>query len=294
MDTASGIAPVSDTVVREDVARALAEDLGGGDRTASLIDDAARATATVVTREAAVLCGTAWFEQTFRALDPAVEVRWRSGDGDAVDAGQVLCTLSGSARALLSGERTALNFLQTLSGTATLARRYRERVADLPVTLLDTRKTLPGLRAAQKYAVRCGGCANHRLGLHDGVLIKENHIAACGSIKKAVETARSMCPALPVEIEVEDLGQMAEAIAAGADILLLDNFDPGALREAVALNRNLNGNPGGGPALLEASGGVTLANLREIAETGVDRISIGALTKDLRATDLSMRFQIDR
>lgn len=280
------IVPVPKAIVYEDVARALAEDLGDGDRTAALIDPGARAEATVITREAAVICGAAWFAETFRALDPAVAIDWRVRDGEAVAPGQTLCTLSGPARALLGGERTALNFLQALSGTATLARRYRERVAGLPVTLLDTRKTVPGLRAAQKYAVRCGGCANHRLGLFDGVLIKENHIAAHGSIKNALKTARSMHPSMPVEIEVEDLGQLAEALAGGADIVLLDNFDPARLREAVALNQ--------GQALLEASGGITLENVREIAETGVDRISIGALTKDLRATDLSMRFRIDR
>ncbi len=278
--------PVSEDAVHEDVARALAEDLGDGDRTAALVDPGVRAQATVLTREVAVVCGSAWFEQTFQAIDTAVRIDWQVGDGDAVDAGQTLCTLSGPARALLSGERTALNFLQTLSGTATGVRRYRERVAGLTVTLLDTRKTLPGLRAAQKYAVRCGGCHNHRIGLYDGLLIKENHIAVCGSIKKSIESARSLEPTLPVEIEVEDLDQISEALDAGADILLLDNFELATLREAVALNR--------GRALLEASGGITLENLREIAETGVDRISIGALTKDLQAIDLSMRIHIDR
>ncbi len=282
-------APPPAAVIQADVARALAEDIGNGDLTAALIDEGARAGAEVITREDAVLCGSAWFAQTFRALDPAVRIDWRAWDGDAVAAGDLLCTLSGPARALLSGERTALNFLQALSGTATLARRYRERVADLPVTLLDTRKTVPGLRAAQKYAVRCGGCANHRIGLHDGILIKENHIAASGSIKKSIETARSLYPAMTVEIEVEDLDQLDEALAAGADIILLDNFDPARLRTAVASHQAV-----GGRTLLEASGGISLENIRRIAETGVDRISIGALTKDLRATDLSMRFRIDR
>ncbi len=285
---------VPEHIVREDVARALAEDLGDGDRTAALIDPGVRAQATVLTREAAVICGAAWFDQTFRAIDPAVRTDWQVGDGDAVDAGQVLCTLSGPARALLSGERTALNFLQTLSGTATLARCYRERVAGLPVVLLDTRKTLPGLRTAQKYAVRRGGCHNHRMGLYDALLIKENHITARGSIKKAVETARSTYPGLPVEIEVENMEQMAEAIGAGADILLLDNFDQEALRQAVALNHTPDGDRRGGRARLEASGGITLETVRAIAATGVDRISIGALTKDVQAIDLSMRFQIDR
>lgn len=277
-------------LVHGDVARALAEDLGDGDRTAALIDATARANATVITRESAVLCGTAWFEQAFRALDPDVGIRWQARDGDRIEAGQVLCTLNGLARALLTGERTALNFLQALSGTATLARRYHDRVADLPVTLLDTRKTLPGLRLAQKYAVRCGGCSNHRLGLYDGILIKENHILACGSIKKAVNTARYQNPGVSIEVEVENLDEAAEAMEAGADILLLDNLDPDALRSAVALNRRLTG----GRARLEASGGITLENIRALAETGVDRISIGALTKHLQAIDLSMRFHFDR
>ncbi len=282
-------APPPAELVRADVDRALAEDIGGGDLTAALIDAGARAVAEVITREDTVLCGSAWFEQTFRALDPAVHIDWQARDGDAVVSGDTLCALSGPARALLSGERTALNFLQTLSGTATRARRYHDQVAGLPVTLLDTRKTVPGLRMAQKYAVRCGGCRNHRVGLHDGILIKENHIAACGSIKKSIETARSMFPSISVEIEVEDLGQLDEALAAGADLVLLDNFDPDGLLAAVARNR-----AAGGRARLEASGGITLENVRRIAETGVDRISIGALTKDLQATDLSMRFRIDR
>jgi nicotinate-nucleotide pyrophosphorylase (carboxylating) len=272
--------------VREEVVSALAEDLGEGDITAALVPETLRATATVITREPAVLCGTAWFEMTFQAFDHEARVEWSAKDGDHVEAGAPLCTVAGTARALLSGERMALNFLQTLSGTATLARRYRERVAGLPVVLLDTRKTLPGLRAAQKYAVLCGGCSNHRMGLHDAILIKENHVAVCGSVTKAVENARQLFPHLPVEVEVEDLDQLEEALAAGAQLVLLDNFDPALLARAVGLNR--------GRAKLEASGGISLDNVRRIAETGVDRISIGALTKDLRAIDLSMRLHIDR
>lgn len=277
------ITPPDEEVVRENVVGALAEDLGDGDPSSALLGEGVQARATVIAREPAVLCGAAWFEMTFRAFDPAVTVEWTAADGDAVAAGQTLCTLHGSARALLSGERTALNFLQTLSGTATLASTYRDRVAGLPVVLLDTRKTLPGLRAAQKYAVRCGGCSNHRMGLYDAILIKENHLAACGPIARTVASARQMFPDMPVEIEVERLDQAAEAIEAGADIILLDNFTAPALREAVALCR--------GRALLEASGGINLDNVRAVAETGVDRISIGALTKDVRAIDLSMRFE---
>ena len=260
---------------------ALAEDLGEGDPTAALVGEGVQARATVIAREPTVLCGSAWFEMTFQAFDPDASIQWLISDGEAAAAGQILCTLSATARALLSGERTALNFLQTLSGTATLARSYQERVAGLPVVLLDTRKTIPGLRAAQKYAVRCGGCSNHRMGLYDAILIKENHLAVCGSVARAVASARELFPSMPVEIEVERLDQADEALAAGADIVLLDNFTVDALREAVTLNR--------GRAKLEASGGITLDNVRAVAETGVDRIAVGALTKDVRAADLSMR-----
>ncbi|WJW75079.1 carboxylating nicotinate-nucleotide diphosphorylase [Thiohalobacter sp. IOR34] len=264
------------------VRRTLEEDIGGGDLTAGLIPEDALAEARVLCRESAVLCGRAWFDAVFAELDPRIQIHWQAADGDAVQPGQTLCRLQGPARPLLSGERSALNLLQTLSGTATLARRYAERVADLPVRILDTRKTLPGLRHAQKYAVRTGGCHNHRLGLYDGILIKENHILAAGSIAAAVAAARRLGSDLPVEVEVEDLDEAREALDAGADILLLDNFDLSRLREAVRLNA--------GRAKLEASGGVTLDNLRAIAETGVDFISTGALTKDVRAIDLSMRF----
>lgn len=268
--------------VRADVERALREDIGAGDVTASLIPEAVSACATVISREPAVICGQAWFEQAFLLLDDQIRFDWQVNDGDAVEPGQTLCTLRGAARALLSGERTALNFLQTLSGTASAARRYVEAMGAGDCRLLDTRKTLPGLRLAQKYAVRCGGGKNHRLGLYDGVLIKENHIAACGSIAQAVAQARAQAPCqIPVEVEVEDLQQLREALAAGADVLLLDNMDVGQLREAVAINQ--------GRAKLEASGGITLETIGAIAQTGVDFISIGAITKHLHAVDLSMR-----
>ena len=273
-------------IVGEDVRRALAEDVGGGDVTARLVPPGLRAEGAVISREAAVLCGQAWFEAVFAQLGGGVSVEWALADGAPVTAGETLCHLKGPARTLLTGERTALNFLQTLSGTATRTAAYRARIGDLPVVLLDTRKTLPGLRHAQKYAVRCGGGANHRLGLYDGILIKENHIATSGSITRAIEDARALATGLPIEAEVEDLAGAAEAIAAGADIVLLDNFDLDTLREAVARHR--------GQTLLEASGGITLDNIRAIALTGVDRISIGALTKDVFATDLSMRLHFVR
>jgi nicotinate-nucleotide pyrophosphorylase (carboxylating) len=268
--------------IQATVRRALAEDIGSGDVTAALIPEDALGTARVISREPAVLCGCAWFDAVFAELDERIHVKWNLRDGDRVHADQTLCTLSGPARALLTGERAALNLLQTLSGTATRAAQYAAAVAGLPVRVLDTRKTLPGLRMEQKYAVRTGGCHNHRIGLYDGILIKENHIAAAGSIHAAVAAARALDTHLPVEIEVENLTQLREGLAAGADILLLDNFTLELMREAVALNA--------GRAKLEASGGVTLENIRSIAATGVDYISTGALTKDLRAIDLSMRF----
>jgi nicotinate-nucleotide pyrophosphorylase (carboxylating) len=269
--------------IREQVRRALIEDVGDGDLTANLIPEAARSRATVISREAAVICGCRWFEQVFLLLDESIHIDWEVADGDRVEPDQRLCTLSGPSRALLTGERTALNFLQTLSGTATLTHRYVDAVAGTGVKVLDTRKTIPGLRLAQKYAVSCGGGTNHRMGLYDGVLIKENHIAAAGSIAEAVAQARRHAPGnIPVEVEVEDLHEVREALAAGADILLLDNMAPSTLCEAVAITR--------GQAKLEASGGVTLETIREIAETGVDFISVGELTKHLHALDLSMRF----
>ena len=266
----------------EQIEQFLEEDIGSGDITAALIPEASRGKAQVVSRETAILCGSAWFDAIFAELDPDVRVSWHTQDGERLEPGAVVCRLEGRARSLLTGERAALNVLQTLSGTATLARRYADAVTGLPVRILDTRKTLPGLRIAQKYAVRTGGCHNHRTGLYDGILIKENHIAAAGSVKAAVAAARELATGLPLEIEVERLEQIPEALAAGADILLLDNFDLDQLRAAVTLNR--------GQARLEASGGVSLEKLREIATTGVDAISVGALTKNLQAVDLSMRF----
>lgn len=260
----------------------LEEDVGSGDITAALIPEATRGKAQIISREAAILCGSAWFDAIFAELDTDVRVSWQAHDGDSLQPVEVICQLEGRARSLLTGERAALNLLQTLSGTATLARRYADAVKGLPVRILDTRKTLPGLRIAQKYAVRTGGCHNHRTGLYDGILIKENHIAAAGSVQAAVEAARRLGTDLPIEIEVEALDQIPEALKAGADILLLDNFDLDQLRTAVTLNR--------GQARLEASGGVSLDTLREIAATGVDAISVGALTKNVRAVDLSMRF----
>jgi len=271
--------------IRAAVSRALAEDIGPGDLTAALVPEDTSARASVICREQAVLCGAAWFEEVFAQLDGAVSVAWSRRDGDTLSEGDELCRLHGPARALLSGERVALNFLQTLSGTATVARRYAEAVAGLPVKILDTRKTLPGLRAMQKYAVACGGCSNHRHGLYDGILIKENHIHVLGSVGEAVAAARERYPHMPVEIEVESLEQLGEALAASADMVLLDNFSPQMLRQAVALN--------GGRTVLEVSGGVTLETVREAAATGVDRISIGAITKDVRAVDLSMRLTFD-
>jgi nicotinate-nucleotide pyrophosphorylase (carboxylating) len=264
------------------VRQALSEDLGSGDVTAGLIEVKQRSSAEVVCREPAVICGQVWFNHTFRQLADDVAITWSVDDGDRVTAGQVVCSLKGPTRALLSGERTALNFLQTLSGTATRVRHYVDQIADLPVQLLDTRKTIPGLRLAQKYAVLCGGGHNHRHGLYDGILIKENHIIASGSVAAAVKRARNLGSGLPVEVEVEDLAEIEQAIAAGADSLLLDNFDLAQLREAVALCN--------GRARLEASGGITRKTLRAIAETGVDMISSGSLTKDIRAVDLSLRF----
>ncbi len=265
------------------VAAALAEDVGGGDLTAALIPETAESEATVISRERAVLCGTAWFDAVFRQLDPRVAVDWRAADGDRVEPDQLLCALRGPARGLLTGERTALNFLQALSGTATLARQFADTVAGTGATVLDTRKTIPGLRLAQKYAVRCGGCQNHRIGLFDAVLIKENHIMAAGSITQAIQTARRLHPSVKVEVEVENLAQLQEALSAAPDIVMLDNFDLETMAEAVRLTAKR--------VKLEASGNVNFTTVRRIAETGVDYISIGGLTKDLRAVDLSMRFR---
>jgi nicotinate-nucleotide pyrophosphorylase (carboxylating) len=268
----------------EQVSRALREDVGPGDVTASLIAADAVARARVLCREAAVICGTGWFDETFRQLDPSVQVHWQLRDGAAAPPGTELCELQGPARALLTGERTALNFLQLLSGTATTTARYVAAVAGTGCRVLDTRKTLPGLRTAQKYAVRCGGGQNHRLGLYDAVLIKENHIAAAGSIEAAVLSARRLSPGLPVEVETENLVEVAEALASHCDAILLDDFSLATLREAVKLNRATPQ-----PAKMEASGGVSLEQIAAIAATGVDFISIGGLTKHVQAVDLSMR-----
>jgi nicotinate-nucleotide pyrophosphorylase (carboxylating) len=270
-------------IIRDDVRRALAEDIGSGDITAALIPKDATATATIITREAAVISGIEWVNEVFGQLGPGVYIEWQVSDGDAVVPNQCLCKISGPARALLTGERTALNFLQTLSATATMAKRYAEAVAHTKAKVLDTRKTIPGLRRALKYAVTCGGCHNHRIGLYDGILIKENHIAAAGSITAAVEQAKAMNAGLPIEVEVETLYELREALDAGANILLLDNFSIEDLATAVGMNN--------GQAKLEASGGVTLETIPYIAETGVDYISTGELTKHIHAVDLSMRFE---
>ncbi len=269
----------------EQVSRALREDIGSGDVTAGLIAATTQTRARVLCREAAVLCGAPWFDDTFRQLDPALRIDWQFADGARVPAGSILCQVNGAARPILTGERTALNFLQLLSATATVTRRYADALAGTSCRILDTRKTIPGLRSAQKYAVRCGGGANHRLGLYDMVLIKENHIAAAGSIIAAIRAARSQSATLPIEVEVENIEQLRQALGAGADWVLLDNFELAELHSAVALNRTQPR-----PALLEASGGVTLDRIGAIAATGVDYISSGALTKDVRAIDLSMRF----
>jgi nicotinate-nucleotide pyrophosphorylase (carboxylating) len=270
------------------VARALEEDIGSGDVTADLVPANFVAEATVVSREDAVLCGRAWFDEVFAQLDAAVSVTWFAADGDRIAPGMLLCTLRGPARPLLSGERTALNFLQALSGTATIARHYADAVAGTGCRVLDTRKTVPGLRAAQKYAVACGGATNHRHGLYDALLIKENHIMAAGGIAPALAAARRIHPALSVEIEVESLDELEQALDGGADIVLLDNFDLAAMRAAVARTRAR----AGCATRLEASGNVELESVHAIAATGVDFVSVGGLTKHLRAIDLSMRFHL--
>jgi len=265
----------------ESVAQSLREDVGDGDITAQLIPQDRISSGRVITREAAVLAGRPWVEEVFRQVDPAVSLNWAATDGDHVSADSVLFSFQGPARSLLTAERAALNWLQTLSGTATLCADYAARVAHTPVQLLDTRKTVPGLRLAQKYAVRCGGCFNHRIGLWDAFLIKENHIAACGSIASAVTEARRIAPDKPVEVETENLDELEQALKAGADIIMLDEFSLEDMKRAVTL--------ASGKAKLEASGGITSQTLIPVAETGVDYISIGALTKDVKAIDLSMR-----
>jgi len=274
-------------VIRDNVDRALAEDVGPGDLTASLVPADRRANAAILAREELVLAGQPWADQVFMTLDPGVRIDWHYRDGDRVPAGERIASLEGAARALLTAERTALNFLQTLSGTATATARYVEAVAGTGTTILDTRKTLPGLRQAQKYAVRCGGGSNHRHGLYDAILVKENHVASAGGITEAVRAAHAVDSTVLLEVEVESLAQLKEALAAGVRRILLDNFDPERMAEAVRVNRE-TGDP---PAALEASGGLTLEAVQAVAETGVDYISVGAITKHVRAADLSMRFE---
>ena len=270
--------------IQRGVTAALEEDVGTGDLTAALIAPGATARATVIARSDTVLAGGPWFEAVFHRLDPSATIAWHHRDGDPVAAGSAVCELAGNARALLTGERTALNFLQTLSAVATRTRRYVDAVRGTRARIVDTRKTLPGLRIAQKYAVRMGGGHNHRTGLYDGILIKENHIAAAGGVSQALRAAQAAAPAgIWIQVEVETLAQLAEALAAGAKMILLDNMDPATMREAVRT--------AAGRAELEASGGVTLDTIRAVAETGVDRISIGSLTKDIEAADLSLRFR---
>jgi nicotinate-nucleotide pyrophosphorylase (carboxylating) len=266
------------------VRRALREDVGSGDITAQLIPAERLAKATIISRDDAMIAGSAWVDAVFRQLDPRVAVHWQVADGERVTPNQALFHLEGPARSLLTGERSALNFLQMLSGVATRAQYFADIVAGTAVKLLDTRKTLPGLRLAQKYAVTCGGCHNHRIGLYDAFLIKENHIAACGGIARAISTAHSIAPGKPVEIEVESLEELQEALDAGADIIMLDELSLDDMREAVRRTA--------GRAKLEASGGINEQTLRVIAETGVDYISIGAMTKDVKAVDLSMRLSL--
>ena len=274
--------------IETDVRNALAEDVGKGDLTAALVPAGQRAEATLISREPGIVCGQPWFDEVFRALADEISVDWQVEESGEVDAGELVCTLSGPARPLLTGERTAMNFLQTLSATATLANAFTRAVAGSGATILDTRKTIPGLRNAQKYAVRVGGARNHRMGLYDAILIKENHIISAGSIAAAVAEARRLSPAVLVEVEVENHDELREALAAGADQVLLDNFGNSALAEAVAIRNELNQG-----VKLEASGGVNLDTVGRIAATGVDYISVGALTKDIRALDLSLRFELD-
>jgi len=278
------VALPSQASIERDVHRALDEDVGSGDVTADLLAPGAIARARVVTREGAVLCGTAWFDAVFRALSDNVRIEWLANDGAHVAAGSLLCKIEGPARALVTGERTALNFLQTLSGTATATATFVDAIRGTRTTILDTRKTLPGMRLAQKYAVRVGGGANHRIGLFDAVLIKENHIATAGSITAAIARARALHPGVMVETEVENFSELREALAAGADRIMLDEFELHELSQAVA--------EVDGRVPLEVSGSVGLDRVRAIAETGVDFVSIGALTKHVRAVDLSMRIEL--
>ena len=264
------------------VRQALKEDIRDGDITAMLIPEENIATATVITREQAIVCGQLWVDEVFRQLDPSVQIEWLVKDGDEIQPEQILFNLKGSARSLLTGERTALNFLQTLSGTATTAREYAKLVEDTDIKILDTRKTIPGLRLAQKYAVKVGGCHNHRIGLHDAFLIKENHIAACGGIKRAVEKAKEIAPEKPIEVEVENLDELQQALSAGTDIVMLDNFDTEMIEQAVILSH--------GQAKLEVSGNLEISNISNKTIKGIDYLSSGSLTKHCKAVDFSMRF----
>jgi nicotinate-nucleotide pyrophosphorylase (carboxylating) len=269
-------------LISSQVKLALEEDIGQHDLTADLIPLTTLATATILNREPATLCGQAWANEVFRQVDATIQINWHFNDGDQLPTDSILCTLTGPARTLLTGERTAMNFLQTLSATSTLCQHYAQKVKGINIQVLDTRKTIPGYRLAQKYAVRCGGCYNHRIGLYDGILIKENHINAAGSVNAAIALAHQLHPGVAVEVEVENFTEMEQALVGKADIILLDNFDIPALTKAVKINQ--------GQAKLEASGNVDLDTVKAIAQTGVDRISVGALTKDIKAIDLSMRF----
>ena len=275
---------ISHSIIKTQVSQALAEDIGSGDLTAELIPQDNQATAHLICREPAVLCGQDWFDEVFSQLDNTITIQWHANDGDSISNEQRICTISGNARHILTGERSAMNFLQTLSGTATSTQQYVRQLGSTSVKLLDTRKTIPGLREAQKYAVKCGGAYNHRYGLFDGVLIKENHIMAAGSITHAVANTRKTIPhTLKIEVEVETLEEVTEALNAGADILLLDNMDNNMLEQAIELNHSR--------ALLEVSGNITMERLNELGQLAIDFISTGAITKHVRAVDFSLRFE---
>jgi len=281
--------PLFQADLKASVNRALDEDVRDGDITAMLIPEENMANATVITREQAVICGQPWVDEVFRQLDSSVQIEWLVQDGDEVKPNQEIFNLKGSARSLLTGERTALNFLQTLSGTATAAHQYAKLVEGTDIKILDTRKTIPGLRLAQKYAVKVGGCHNHRIGLYDAFLIKENHIAACGGINAAVEKAKEIAPGKPVEVEVENLEELNQALKAGADIIMLDNFDPGMIKQAIKLNHNQTKN---NRAKLEVSGNLEIGNIGNKAITGIDYLSSGSLTKHCKSIDFSMRLTL--
>lgn len=280
---------LNDEFIINQVCQALAEDIGSGDLTAALVPEEAFLEAHVITRESIVVCGMAWFNACFQQLCPSITIDWHVTDGQFASARETLCTLRGLAKPMLTAERTALNFLQTLSAVATRTRQFVTAIQGTNACIVDTRKTIPGLRSAQKYAVRCGGARNHRAGLYDGILIKENHIIAAGSIENILRKVTEIAPAnIQMQIEVETINELQQALQAGTKMILLDNFSLTELREAVNINRQHKGEP----AMLEASGNITLDNVRAVAETGVDRISVGSLTKHIQAVDLSMRFEI--